>query len=497
MLNLVKLLDYDHIVIQCHDDPDADTIASGFGVYSYLKAHGKAAELIYTGRSQITKPNLKMMVKSLHIPLKYVQELPKPDLLITVDSQLNGGNVTFIEANHYCSIDHHILCGDEVLFSDIRPYLGSCATLVWDLLREANFQVNEDINVATALYYGLFTDTNNFSELTHPLDKDMVDTLKYDASIIRELKACNLSMADLETAGIALLRCSVNAAHNFAVCESRPCDPNILGFISDLAIQVENILTCIVYFEGNEGIKFSVRSCTKEVKANEFALYVAKGIGSGGGNIDKAGGFIIKKAFIKQYPSVNVETYFHNITREYFENFDVLYANEYKVDLNQMNVYRKNKEIVGYTSSLDIFKEGTPIRIRTLEGDLDFVASKDTYIMVGVEGEAYPIQKEKFKRSYKPADQTFNISFQYTPIVKNTITGKEVLLTDCIKTCESTNSAFIYARPLEKNVKIFTLEDREQYISGMVGDYLAVRQDDPQDIYVIRKDIFLKSYSAI
>lgn len=495
MLNLEKLLEYGNIVIQCHDNPDADAIASGFGLYSYFKEHGKMVNLIYSGRLEITKPNIKMMVQNLHIPLRYVQQLSKPDLLITVDSQLNGGNITFFDADHYCSIDHHILCGDEVLFSDIRSYLGSCATLVWDLLREAGFEVNKDINVATALYYGLFTDTNNFAELTHTLDKDMVDAIKYDASIIRELKASNLSMEDLETAGIALIRCYVNAAHNFAVCEARPCDPNVLGFISDLTIQVENILTCIVYFENIEGIKFSLRSCTKEVKANEFANYVVKGIGSGGGNIDKAGGFITKKAFYKKHTSVNVETYFHNITRYYFENFDVFYVSEHTVDLKHMKVYRKNKAVLGYTPSLDIFEEGTRIRIRTLEGDLDFVASEDTYIIVDLEGEARPIQKEKFERSYKPVGQAFNTCFQYTPIVKNTVTGEEVLLTDCIKACETTSFAFIYAKPLEKNIKIFTLWDKEQYISGMVGDYLAVRQDDLKDVYVIRKDIFLKSYS--
>lgn len=495
MLNLVQLLDYNNIIVQCHDNPDADTIASGFALYNYFIAHDKKARLVYSGRFKLAKPNLKMMIQNLHIPLEYVQQLAKPNLLITVDSQLNGGNITFFEAEHYCSIDHHIMCGDEVALSDIRPYLGSCSTLVWDLLRQGQFDVNENVQLATALYYGVFTDTNSFAELTHPLDKDIIDTLKYDASIIRKLKASNLSMADLETAGIALIRCSMNAAHHFAVFESRPCDPNVLGFISDLAIQVEDILTCIVYFENEEGIKYSVRSCTKEVKANEFAYYVAKNVGSGGGHMDKAGGFINKKAFNMQYPSINVETYFHNITKEYFDNFDVLYAGNYTVDLNVMKMYRKNTIVVGYIPSLEIFEEGVPIRIRTLEGDLDFIASPGTYIMVGIEGEAQPIQREKFERSYKPTNLDFNISFQYTPIAKNKITGEEVVLAACIRACVTTSSVPIYAKVLKKNIKIFTLWDKEQYVSGIVGDYLAVRQDDLNDIYVIRKDIFYKTYN--
>lgn len=40
-MRLSQLLAYDDIVVQCHDNPDADAIASGFGVYTYLKNQGK------------------------------------------------------------------------------------------------------------------------------------------------------------------------------------------------------------------------------------------------------------------------------------------------------------------------------------------------------------------------------------------------------------------------------------------------------------------------
>ena len=40
-MRLRELLTYDNIVVQCHDNPDADAIASGFGVYLYLKNQGK------------------------------------------------------------------------------------------------------------------------------------------------------------------------------------------------------------------------------------------------------------------------------------------------------------------------------------------------------------------------------------------------------------------------------------------------------------------------
>lgn len=54
-LRLGDLLQYDDIAIQCHDNPDADAIASGYGIYTYLKEHGKNPRLLYGGKQVIQK----------------------------------------------------------------------------------------------------------------------------------------------------------------------------------------------------------------------------------------------------------------------------------------------------------------------------------------------------------------------------------------------------------------------------------------------------------
>ena len=48
-MRLEALLKFDDIVIQCHDDPDADTIASGFALQTYLESQGKKTGLVYSG----------------------------------------------------------------------------------------------------------------------------------------------------------------------------------------------------------------------------------------------------------------------------------------------------------------------------------------------------------------------------------------------------------------------------------------------------------------
>ena len=61
--------------------------------------------------------------------------------------------------------------------------------------------------------------------------------------------------------------------------------------------------------------------------------------------------------------------------------------------------------------------------------------------------------------------------------------------------CIAKGGSGIYAKKLDHRVKVFTRWDPDKYYLGVEGDYLAVRADDPSDIYVIAKDIFHKTYS--
>ena len=68
-MKLHELLGFEDIVIQCHDNPDADALASGFALYWYFYKNGKKAQFIYRGQNQIRKSNLMIMLEKLHIPV--------------------------------------------------------------------------------------------------------------------------------------------------------------------------------------------------------------------------------------------------------------------------------------------------------------------------------------------------------------------------------------------------------------------------------------------
>lgn len=495
-MKLSDYLHYDQIIIQCHDNPDADAIASGFGLYTYFMQKGINTRLIYSGRFQIHKSNLLLMVAKLSIPIEYVEKDSlslSDELLITVDCQYGVGNVTCFHAEHIVIIDHHQI-ETELPDSLIMSNFGSCSTIVWQLLKEDGFDLDKYIDVSTALYYGLFTDTLQFAEIYYPADKDMRDSLTYTKSIISLLRNSNLSASELEIAGIAMIRTIYNDAKRYSLIKSQPCDPNILGLISDMCIQVDNVDMCVVYNELNDGIKYSVRSCVKETKASDLASFLAEGIGSGGGHLEKAGGFISRKKYDEQHPGYHTEAYFSERIQQYCESFDIIDAKTYTIDTSKMKSYKKKKLPVGYVIPKDILPIGTPITIRTLEGDIDTIISDDMYIMVGISGEVYTNFKDKFIRSYQPSDAPYDLNVPYRPTVKNRLDGNIISLDQYIHSCIPSGDVYIMAKPLSKSVKIFTKWYDEKYMLGNVGDYIAVRSDDNHDIYIIEKKIFKITY---
>jgi len=504
-MRLSDLEQYDKITIQCHDNPDADTLASGYGLFCYFKSKGVDVRLVYSGRNQIQKSNLRLMVEKLKLPVEYVpadggETVEVDGLLITVDCQYGSGNVTGLRARNVAIIDHHQLDHEAIPMCIINPNVGSCATLVWKLLLEEGFDIGSDEYLGTALYYGLYTDTSQFSELYNPLDMDMRETVNADKGLITLFRNSNISLRELEIAGIALIRYSYNDDYEFAVIKAQPCDPNILGLISDFLLQVDAIKTCVVFNEVNDGYKFSARSCIREVNASELADFLAEGIGSGGGHYEKAGGFISRKLYEEKYPTLHSEGYFNNRMTQYFDSYELIYAEEYEADVSRMQQYVKRRIPVGYVRLDELLPAGTPVTIRSIEGDIDRKIEPDLYVIIGIKGEVESICGAQFRERYRPLEGGYGVEDclgrpEYIPVIKNRRDGQDMLLTDYARGCMPRRDEKIYARPLERGVKVFSARDKNKYMPGRAGDYLAVRWEDRHDIYVVARDIFLKTYS--
>lgn len=500
-MKLAQLEQFNPITIQCHDNPDADALASGFGLYTYFKDKGKEVRLVYAGRNRIQKKNLTMMVSKLNIPVIYLEdtETPIEGLLITVDCQYGAGNVTKMSAENVAMIDHHKVEIFDIPLTEIRPALGSCSTLVWQMMKDEGFSFEGRYELGTALYYGLLSDTNQFSEIYNPLDMDMRDAVSCDKNTINLFRYSNISLQELELAGLALTRYIYNDDYRYAIIKANPCDPNILGLISDFLLQTDGVDTCIVYNEQKGGIKFSVRSCVKEVRADELADFLAGSIGSGGGHSEKAGGFIGRNRYEEQYPTLHTEAYFSERMNDYFDHCQIIDARTYDIDVASMDAYVKRRLPHGYVMAEEIMPAGTPITIRTLEGDVDMTIEEGTVLMIGLKGEVYPVSRENFNRRYEASGEKYNMQehalrSDYAPTIRSKFDSNSREIVPYAKICVPRGEIHIHAKMLTEMVKVFPVWDKDKYMLGMPGDFLAVSCEDSHDIYIVERDIFYKSY---
>ena len=507
-MKLSDLLVYNNIVIQCHDNPDADAIGSGYALYKYYKSHGKKVRFIYSGKNRISKSNLIYLVQTLSIPIEFETEsIGDPDLLLTCDCQYEEGNVTYFPARNVATIDHHQVAKGKKLpeLREIRSGIGSCCTVIWDMLKKEEFQPDSD--VSTALYYGLFTDTNALSEISHPLDRDMMDEIYFDKSLLRRLNGMNITLEEAKIAGIALLGVEFHPENRYAILEAQPCDPNILGLISDFFLAVDTVDVCLVYSVLDYGIKFSVRSDTPEVRADELAAYISKNIGSGGGHMDKAGGFIqheLLTQFYKRYAEATERERTAAVTpilrekmQNYYSNSDIIYAGKTKISSRGMKEYIKLPIKQGYVIPSEFLPVGAHILVRSMEGDMNLMVEKDTVVMIGIMGEVYPTKLTVFKSNYKKLRGKYDLKLEYTPTIKIISSSETIDLFPYAHMCVSSGGNHIMARRLKKEAKVFTKWHKNEYIKGEPGDYLAYKLNDPEDIYIIGKDFFAESYEPV
>ncbi|MCR5754031.1 MAG: DHH family phosphoesterase [Acetatifactor sp.] len=503
-MRLSELLKYQTITIQCHDNPDADAIAAGYALYCFFTDKECDVQLVYSGKNQINKANLKLLVEKLSIPIEYIPTdyiKKREGLLITVDCQYGAGNVTYMEADKIAVIDHHPIEMENPGLYRIEPTVGSCATLAWSMLVEEGYPVNEDVSLGTALYYALYMDTNQFSELFNPMDMNMRERLTFNKRLISQFRNANLSLEELEIAGIAMLRYNYNEDYRFAVIKAQPCDPNILGLISDFLLQVAEIDTCVVYNEINDGFKFSVRSCVKEVNANELAAFLAKDIGSGGGHFEKAGGFISIKLYEKLYPMLHSEAYFSNKMIEYHDMYSLVYADQVNLEIERMKQYQRKDAPIRYVRLSDIVPIGDRVTIHGRSDTWDWVSEEDLLFLIERNGDIYPFGVEQFRKYLEPTDEEdvpdYYHDKDFTPIIKDWTNDSIYLLDRYVKICRPKDTFKIYAKRMDRDIKLFPVWDGERYLIGNAGDYMAITTNDLTNIYVVAGNAFFDRYEEI
>jgi len=281
------------VIIVCHNNPDPDTIASAAALKS-LFMHTTRPKVTICYGGVIGRAENRQLTRRLKIDMIPIREVDFRDysLICMVDTQPGSGNN--LMPRHiipHVVIDHHPL-RDATLkcpFVDVRPHYGSTSTILTEYVRELD--INMDKIHATALFYGLKTDTNGLLRSTNRADLEAFNYLfpkiapKTLSSIEnpRIPKSYFLKFADGINSSIQygdIIISQMGRLHN----------PDIAAEMADFLLRMENIHWSLCIGEYRDDLVLSVRTSRKGRWAGRVVLRVLRGLGTGGGHEKAAGG---------------------------------------------------------------------------------------------------------------------------------------------------------------------------------------------------------------
>lgn len=282
----------DEVFIQPHNVPDPDAIAACAGLRFGLSELGIDAPIVFDHAAE--KANSLKMLELFNIDMAQasaVASMGGEDWTVLVDAQKGNANLTDLVTEEVAAIDHHELRdGETYRYSDIRPEIGSCSSMIAEYLLDTGIDIPQ--RIATALIYGMLMDTNGLTRGADALDIEMFYRLYRlaDIGMINELKGNEISKEDLLDYAKAFEEVETYGQIGFIRVED--AHDSLLGTAGDIVSTIAGVNIVVAYSPRPDGVKFSVRSITDQVPANEMVRALLKGIGFGGGHHSMAGGFL-------------------------------------------------------------------------------------------------------------------------------------------------------------------------------------------------------------
>lgn len=232
----------DHVLILINADPDAIACAMAMKRLLWRKVAG----ITISNINVINRPDNIAMVRLLGVKLVYVDEIDenKFERVIMVDSQPEH-NELYARFRSDVILDHHPDTGVKAPFIDIRPNYGAASSIITEYLRAA--KIKPSVKLATGLFLGIKTDTDNFERKTQIEDVRAFQYLFRYANIhlARKIEQAELRLDFLKYFKTALENRRIRKGKVFVHLGS-VVNPDVCVLIADFFMRVNSVQWSIV-----------------------------------------------------------------------------------------------------------------------------------------------------------------------------------------------------------------------------------------------------------
>jgi nanoRNase/pAp phosphatase (c-di-AMP/oligoRNAs hydrolase) len=291
---LALLSAWKKILILPHDNPDPDALASAAALRALIAQKLKTVPIIGLG-GIVGRSQNRALVSVLEIPLVPVEQLfPNFEgAVILVDTQPGRANNALPRSvTPVAVIDHHPDSGymGGVSFVDLRPDYGATSTILVEYFQEAEVPLSP--RVATALFYGISSETQHLGRETKPADI-LASQFLYpyvNKRLLGQIENPPLSRDYFRLIGQVVHSAMLYGDTVVAMLESVPY-PDAVAEVADFLLRMEEVRWSVCLAPHGDLLYVSVRTRDPEASAGLLlASILPSGMAGGHGMI--AGGRI-------------------------------------------------------------------------------------------------------------------------------------------------------------------------------------------------------------
>jgi nanoRNase/pAp phosphatase (c-di-AMP/oligoRNAs hydrolase) len=290
------------LVILLGGHPDPDAIGSALAhkrICERLGVHASIAHVLPISRSEN-----RALVKLLNVPMirvRKTEELEHFGYLSLVDASATEASIQLPEHLQLLTVvDHHRpTVMPKAPFVDIRHDVGATCTIYTEYAEQGlsplGAEGNDDTAVATAMFFGIQTDTDDFSFAT-PVDFRAAAYLKplCDAEKLSRIGRRSITAEAMEAVGASLRELEV--IRDFAIAgvgRVSALNRDAIPMAADFIMRREDIDTVLVFGIVEDRIDGSLRTTRASVDPASFMQNAfgadAEGRPYGGGRADMGG----------------------------------------------------------------------------------------------------------------------------------------------------------------------------------------------------------------
>jgi nanoRNase/pAp phosphatase (c-di-AMP/oligoRNAs hydrolase) len=283
------------VLILTHDNPDPDGLASGKALATLLReAWDIPSRLVYSGL--VARAENHVMLNRLTPEWEKADALPdlkEYSAVAQIDTQPGAGN-NRLDAIHprHIVMDHHYPVRDAttaVSYADVRTEIGSTVTILFQYLEAAGIHPNP--RLATAMYYGLKTDTRSLSR-----GDSVADDVAF-MKLTRHLDQQELAKVEVAALSLEYFRAFSHGLHatrlhgKAIVSRLGPIEqPDFAAEMADILIRLQGAQAALCMGQYGDTLHISLRTGALEEDAGLIIQQVVTSPGSAGGHGTMAGG---------------------------------------------------------------------------------------------------------------------------------------------------------------------------------------------------------------